>query len=53
MVPGYFERLLDGARESGGVAAGYREAYIELALLAALVFIVAAVLRPPCECDPA
>jgi len=47
VVPGYFERLLDHARESGNLAAGYREVYFELAILAAIVTILAGFLRPP------
>jgi hypothetical protein len=47
VVPGYFERLLDRARDTGGLAAGYREVYMELAVLAAAVGVLAFFLAPP------
>lgn len=47
VVPGYFEGLLDGAREAGNLAAGYREVYLQLAVLAAVVAVLALCLRPP------
>jgi OFA family oxalate/formate antiporter-like MFS transporter len=47
VVPGYFERLLDHARDTGGLAAGYREVYVELAVLAAAVGVLAFLLAPP------
>jgi OFA family oxalate/formate antiporter-like MFS transporter len=47
LVPGYFERRLDLAREAGNLAAGYNTVYGELALLAGLVTILAALLRSP------
>jgi OFA family oxalate/formate antiporter-like MFS transporter len=47
IVPGYFERLLDRAHDAGRLAAGYREVYLELAVLAAAVAVLALFLRPP------
>jgi hypothetical protein len=47
VVPGYFERLLDQAREAGNLAAGYREVYLELAVIAGVVGVLSAFLRPP------
>jgi OFA family oxalate/formate antiporter-like MFS transporter len=47
LVPGYFERLLDHAREAGNLAAGYREVYLTLAILAGIVAVLVALLRPP------
>jgi OFA family oxalate/formate antiporter-like MFS transporter len=47
VVPGYFERMLDRAREMGDLAAGYRHVYLDLAIIAGVVGILAAFLRPP------
>jgi OFA family oxalate/formate antiporter-like MFS transporter len=47
IVPGYFERLLDHARDAGGLASGYSEVYLELACMAAVVAVLALFLRPP------
>jgi OFA family oxalate/formate antiporter-like MFS transporter len=47
VVPGYFESLLDRAREAGNLMAGYREIYLEMAVLAILVACLTPFLRPP------
>ena len=47
VVPGYFESLLDHAREAGNLMAGYREIYLEMAVLAILVACLTPFLRPP------
>jgi OFA family oxalate/formate antiporter-like MFS transporter len=47
VVPGYFAAIMDRARVAGDLAAGYREVYWKLALLAVLGAVVAAALRPP------
>lgn len=47
VVPGYFESLLDRAREAGNLAGGYRDVYLQLAVLAAIVAVLALFLRPP------
>jgi MFS transporter, OFA family, oxalate/formate antiporter len=47
VVPGYFESLLDRARDAGNLTAGYREVYLELAALAAVVAVLSLFLRPP------
>lgn len=47
LVPGYFEGLLDRAREAGHLAGGYREVYITLAVMAAVVAALVTLLRPP------
>jgi OFA family oxalate/formate antiporter-like MFS transporter len=47
LVPGYFEGILDHFREAGNLAAGYREVYLKLAVLALLVGALAAPLRAP------
>jgi MFS transporter, OFA family, oxalate/formate antiporter len=47
LVPGYFEGMLDRAREAGNLAAGYKDVYLELAILAAIVAAVAAMLKSP------
>jgi hypothetical protein len=46
-VPGYFASLMDRAKSSGQLAAGYAEVYTTLALLAALCALAALILRPP------
>lgn len=46
LAPGYFERILDHARDSGTLAAGYNEVYVTLALISALAAGLVAVLRP-------
>jgi MFS family permease len=47
VVPGYIESILDRARGAGNLAGGYHQVYSELALLAAMVAVLAVVLRPP------
>ena len=47
VVPGYFEGILDRAREAGNLAGGYRDVYLELALMAVVVAVLAVVLRSP------
>jgi OFA family oxalate/formate antiporter-like MFS transporter len=47
VVPGYFESLLDRAREAGNLLGGYREVYLEMAVLAILVACLTPFLRPP------
>lgn len=47
LVPGYFEGMLDRYREAGNLAAGYKDVYWELAVLALLVAVLAAPLRTP------
>jgi OFA family oxalate/formate antiporter-like MFS transporter len=47
IVPGYFEELLDRAREAGNLADGYRQVYFGLAAIAAAVGLLALFLRPP------
>ena len=46
LAPGYFERLLDHARESANLAAGYNEVYVTLAVISTMAIGLAAVLRP-------
>jgi len=47
VVPGYFEGLLDRARAAGNLLAGYREVYLEMALLGILVACLTPLLRAP------
>ncbi|HLG99447.1 MAG TPA: OFA family MFS transporter [Bryobacteraceae bacterium] len=47
LIPGYFEAILDRAREAGNLAAGYREVYWDLAMLAIAVAVLAIIVRPP------
>jgi OFA family oxalate/formate antiporter-like MFS transporter len=47
IIPGYFAGIMDKARAAGDLAAGYREVYVTLAILAAAGAAVAATLRPP------
>lgn len=47
LVPGYFARIMDQAKATGRVAAGYQEVYLTLAVLALLCAGVGAVLRAP------
>ena len=49
VVPGYFESMLDRARAAGNLAGGYREVYIEMAVLAILVACLTPFLRPPLQ----
>ena len=47
LVPGYFARIMDHAKATKSVAAGYQEVYVTLAILALLCAGVGAVLRAP------
>ena len=47
LVPGYFARIMDHAKATKSVAAGYQEVYLTLAVLALLCAGVGAVLRAP------
>jgi OFA family oxalate/formate antiporter-like MFS transporter len=47
VVPGYFETMLDHARDAGNLAAGYREVYLELAVMAVVVAVLSSFLHPP------
>jgi OFA family oxalate/formate antiporter-like MFS transporter len=47
LVPGYFESMLDHAREAGNLAGGYKEVYLMLAVLAVVGALIAALLRSP------
>lgn len=47
LVPGYFARLMDHAKATGSIAAGYQEVYLSLAVLALLCAAVGAGLRAP------
>jgi OFA family oxalate/formate antiporter-like MFS transporter len=47
VVPGYFEAILDRAREAGNLPGGYQEVYLKLAVIAAAVAVMTTVLRPP------
>jgi OFA family oxalate/formate antiporter-like MFS transporter len=47
VVPGYFESILDRAREAGNLAGGYRDVYWDLAMLAVSVAVLAVILRVP------
>ncbi len=46
-VPFYSETLLDRAREAGNLAAGYKDLYLQLAVLAVCVAAMGLALRPP------
>lgn len=46
LAPGYFERLLDHARDAGALAAGYSEVYLILAMISILAVGLVALLRP-------
>jgi OFA family oxalate/formate antiporter-like MFS transporter len=46
LVPGYFAAIMDRARLAGDLAAGYREVYWKLAVLAIVGGAVTAFLRP-------
>jgi hypothetical protein len=46
-VPGYFEAILDRAREAGNLPGGYQEVYLKLAVIPAAVAVMTTVLRPP------
>lgn len=47
LIPGYFEAILDRAREAHNLVAGYRVVYTDLATLAIAVAVVAVLLRTP------
>lgn len=47
LVPGYFEAMLDRAREAGSLASGYQQVYLQLAVIALVVGTMAWFLRPP------
>jgi OFA family oxalate/formate antiporter-like MFS transporter len=47
LVPGYFEGILDRAREAGNLAAGYQDVYLKLAIFALVVAGLASFLRAP------
>jgi OFA family oxalate/formate antiporter-like MFS transporter len=47
LVPGYFAGIMDRARLAGDLAAGYREMYTTLAMIALAAALVSAMLRPP------
>jgi OFA family oxalate/formate antiporter-like MFS transporter len=47
VVPGYFEGILDRAREAGNLLAGYREVYLDMAILGMLVLCLTPLLRHP------
>lgn len=47
LLPGYFEGLLDHAREAGNLVAGYQDVYARLAIFAAVAALFAAFLRKP------
>jgi MFS transporter, OFA family, oxalate/formate antiporter len=47
VVPAHFEGILDRTRAMGKLAEGYRQVYLELAILALLSAAVASLLRPP------
>lgn len=47
VAPGYFEGLLDRAREAGQLTAGYRDVYTKLAILTAIAALIGAMLRKP------
>jgi len=47
LIPGYFESILDRAREAGNLTAGYRDVYWDLAMLAVAVAVLAVLLRAP------
>jgi len=47
VVPGYFEAILDRAREAGNLPGGYQEVYWKLAVIALAVAAMTTILRPP------
>ncbi len=47
VVPGYFAGIMDRAKESGQMAAGYQEVYTTLAGIALAGAVVAWILKPP------
>lgn len=47
LVPGYFAGIMDRAKATGQVAAGYHEVYTTLAVIAFAGAVVAWILRPP------
>lgn len=47
LVPGYFARIMDHAKATKSVAAGYQEVYLTLAVLAILCAGVGSLLRAP------
>jgi OFA family oxalate/formate antiporter-like MFS transporter len=47
LIPGYFESLLDRAREAGNLVAGYRVVYSDIAMFAVVVAVLAVLLRAP------
>ena len=47
IVPGYFAGIMDKAKQSGNLAAGYNEVYYTLALLAAIGAVLAYAARRP------
>ena len=47
VVPGYFESLLDRELAAHNLAGGYQQVYLELALLAVIVAVLATILRTP------
>jgi MFS transporter, OFA family, oxalate/formate antiporter len=47
VVPGYFAAIMDRAKASGNVAAGYDQVYLTLAGISLACAVVALVLRPP------
>ena len=46
-VPGYFAGIMDAARESGDLAAGYNQVYLTLAVFAVIGAALALVVRKP------
>ena len=46
-VPGYFAGIMDAARESGDLAAGYNQVYLTLAVFAVIGAVLALVVRKP------
>ena len=46
-MPGYFEALLDRAREAGSLAHGYEQVYLQLSVIALVVGAMAWFMRPP------
>jgi OFA family oxalate/formate antiporter-like MFS transporter len=47
IFPFYSESMLDRAREAGNLAGGYKDLYLQLAILAALVAVFGAILKAP------
>lgn len=47
LMPGYFEGILDRAREAGNLAAGYQQVYFTLAIFAAVAAVLGFLIRPP------